>query len=132
MVETHSGGCLCGAVRYVAQGPAINVRVCHCRLCQRAIGATFNARALFAISEVTMAGPIGAAHSSEGLKRGFCTECGTTLFSMRENLGVMGLTLGSLDEPDAFSPTDHIWVASKQAWLKLDDGLPQYEQGPPA
>ncbi|RYG02034.1 MAG: GFA family protein [Caulobacteraceae bacterium] len=131
MVETQYGGCLCGAVRYAAQAPAINVRVCHCRLCQRAIGATFNARALFAISQVAISGPVDTAHSSEGLKRGFCPRCGTTIFSMRENLGVMGLTLGSLDEPDVFAPTDHIWVSRKQAWLRLDDGLPQFAEGPP-
>lgn len=132
MIETHSGGCLCGAVRYVAQGPAINVRVCHCRLCQRAIGAAFNVRALYPVAKVAIEGEVASVHSSEGLKRGFCPRCGTTIFSMRETLGVMGLTFGSLDQPDDFAPTDHIWVSSKQAWLKLDDGLPQYQEGPPA
>lgn len=132
MSETHTGGCLCGAVRYEAQGPAINVRVCHCRLCQKAIGAAFNARALFAIPAVSISGPVATAKSSEGLQRGFCQACGTTIFSRREAVGVMGLTHGSLDQPDDFPPTEHIWVSSKQAWLKLDDGLPQHAEGPPA
>ena len=128
----YTGGCLCGEVRYEAEGEPINVRVCHCRLCQRAIGAAFNARALFAIDKVRMSGEPATAHSSPGLKRGFCRNCGTTLFSMREEQGVMGLTFGSLDEPDRVKPTDHIWISSKQAWLELDDGLPQYAEGPPA
>ena len=126
-----TGGCLCGAVRYEAQGEAINVRVCHCRLCQRAIGAAFNARSLYAVDKVAIEGPVGTAHSSEGLKRGFCSRCGTTIFSMREALGVMGLTSGSHDDPSDFAPSEHIWVSSKQPWLKLDDGLPQYAEGPP-
>lgn len=128
----HTGGCLCGEVRYEAEGEPINVRVCHCRLCQRAIGAAFNARALFAIDRVRLSGEVATAHSSPGLKRGFCRRCGTTLFSMREEQGVMGLTFGSLDEPDRLSPAEHIWISSKQAWLELDDGLPQYPEGPPA
>ena len=127
-----TGGCLCGEVRYAAQGEPINVRVCHCRLCQRAIGAAFNARALYAVDKVSVSGPVGTAHSSEGLKRGFCTRCGTTIFSKREALGIMGLTCGSLDDPSGFAPSDHIWVSSQQPWLKLDDGLPQYAEGPPA
>ncbi|CAN7593442.1 GFA family protein [Phenylobacterium sp. LjRoot164] len=127
-----TGGCLCGEVRYAAQGEPINVRVCHCRLCQRAIGAAFNARALYAVEAVSLSGPVGTAHSSEGLKRGFCTRCGTTIFSKREALGIMGLTSGSMDDPSGFAPTDHIWVSSKQPWLKLDDGLPQHAEGPPA
>lgn len=130
--EPFSGGCLCGAVRYAADGPPINVRVCHCRLCQRAVGASFNARALFPVAAVAMTGPVSTANSSPGLERGFCRQCGTTIFSRRPDRGVIGLTLGSLDEPDRLAPTDHIWISSKQAWLKLDDRLPQYLEGPPA
>ncbi|TIU17445.1 MAG: GFA family protein, partial [Mesorhizobium sp.] len=26
----------------------------------------------------------------------------------------------------------HMWTASKQPWVMLDDGLPQYEGAPPA
>lgn len=125
-----TGGCLCGAVRYEAEGEPINVRVCHCRLCQRAIGAAFNARALYEIDKVAVTGDVARVNSSPGLQRGFCPKCGTTLYSMRESLGVMGLTSGSMDDPSRFAPTEHIWVSSKQPWLKLDDGLPQHPEGP--
>jgi hypothetical protein len=130
--RVYEGGCLCGASRYVAHGDPINVRVCHCRLCQKAIGAAFNARVLFASNAVTLTGPIGRINSSADLTRGFCTRCGTTLFSERGSIGAVGLTLGSLDDPDAIKPTEHIWTSSKQTWLKLDDGLPQYPEGYPA
>jgi hypothetical protein len=129
MVE---GGCLCGAVRYSARGEPMNVRVCHCRLCQKAVGASFHARAMFRAEAVEVRGPVGRAHSSPDLRRGFCPSCGTTLFSERISLNALGLTLGSLDDPDAFAPTEHIWVSRKQAWLVLADGLPQHLEGPPA
>jgi hypothetical protein len=132
LTRVFAGGCLCGASRYVARGNPINVRVCHCRLCQKAIGAAFNARALFPGNAVTLSGPIGRFNSSPDLTRGFCTQCGTTLFSERGSIGAIGLTFGSLDEPGAFEPAAHIWTSSKQAWFELDDGLPQYPEGAPA
>ena len=126
------GGCLCGAVRYRTHGEPLNVRVCHCRLCQKAIGASFHARALFRAEAVEVSGPVSSAHSSDDIRRCFCAACGTTLYSERISLGAYGITLGSLDDPNAFAPTEHIWVSRKQAWLVLADGLPQHLEGPPA
>ncbi|TIW52877.1 MAG: GFA family protein, partial [Mesorhizobium sp.] len=54
----YQGGCLCGAVRYRAEVAPINERVCHCRICQKAIGAAFNARLLFRIDDVTVEGEV--------------------------------------------------------------------------
>ncbi|TIY10321.1 MAG: GFA family protein, partial [Mesorhizobium sp.] len=59
----YRGGCLCGAVRYRTDATPINERVCHCRLCQKALGAAFNARVLFRIDDVTIDGPVATVNS---------------------------------------------------------------------
>ena len=123
MADMFEGGCSCGACRYVASGPALNVRVCHCRKCQKAVGAAFNARALFPKAAVRLSGPIGRAASSDDVTRGYCTACGTSLFSERASLAALGLTLGSLDQPDRLPPTEHIWVERIHAWLVLSEGV---------
>lgn len=132
MAGRYEGGCLCGAVRYKAEGEPINQRVCHCQLCQKAIGAAFNARVLFPIKDVAVQGEVAMMNSSPELKRGFCPRCGTTMFSRRDGAGVVGIMTGSLDEPGVFKPQMHIYTAFKQPWLVIDDGLPQYEGAPPA
>ena len=126
------GGCFCNAVRYETTSEPLNQRVCHCRECQKAIGATFNARILMRIENVSISGPISTFYSSETLERGFCSHCGSTIFSRRSTTGVIGLTAGSLDDPSLFKPDMHFWVSSKQPWLEIADDLPQYPEGPPS
>lgn len=125
------GGCLCGAVRYETTAEPVNQRICHCRICQKAIGAAFNARVLMRITDVVISGPIRTFHSSERLERGFCQHCGSTVFSRRTSAGIMGLTVGSLDDPTLFAPDMHFWTSSKQPWLQIADGLSQHPEGPP-
>jgi hypothetical protein len=123
---TNEGGCMCGAVRFKAEGHPINVRVCHCRKCQKATGAPFFARALFDQKALTIEGDTGRYPSSAAVDRVFCKICGTRLFAWRKSPAVAGVALAAFDDRNAFAPTEHIWVAEKIGWVKLDDGLPQY------
>jgi hypothetical protein len=84
------------------------------------------------IEDVAISGPISTFHSSETLERGFCSHCGSSVFSRRISAGVMGLTAGSLDDPSQFKPDMHFWVSSKQPWIEIADNLPQYPEGPPS
>ncbi|MGJ8620628.1 MAG: GFA family protein [Methylophilaceae bacterium] len=126
------GGCLCKAVHYETTANPLNQRVCHCKECQKAIGAAFNARLLMRIEDVSITGPVITFNSSETLERGACSRCGTSIFSRRTSAGVIGLTAGSLDDASLFKPDMHFWISSKQPWIELADGLPQYLEGPPA
>jgi hypothetical protein len=128
----REGGCLCGAVRFRCGGEPINVRVCHCRNCQKAMGSPFFARALFPQSALTVEGETARYASSETLDRVFCKACGTRLFAWRRNGTAAGVALAVFDDRNAFAPTEHIWVAEKMDWVKLDDGLPQYKGTVPA
>jgi hypothetical protein len=128
---THEGGCLCRQVRWKAQGEPINVRYCHCRQCQLAMGAPYFARALFAQDAVSVEGNVEQYPSSDRLWRVFCRECGTRLFARRTDGSVMGIALATFDDPEAYAPTEHVFVSEKIAWLPLCDDLPQFDQRPP-
>ena len=128
---TREGGCLCGAVRFKAEGEPINVRLCHCRNCQKAMGSPFFARALFPQTALTVQGETDRYPTSERLDRVFCKKCGTRLFTWRKDGSAAGVALAVFDDRHAFAPTEHIWTSEKMSWVRLDDGLPQYKEGPP-
>ena len=131
MGTIRQGGCLCGAVRFKTEGEPVNVRICHCRTCQKAMGSPFFARALFPQGALTVTGETGHYASSETIDRVFCKICGTRLFSRRRNGTATGVSLATFDDRNAFAPTEHIWVSEKIDWVRIDDGLTQYQETVP-
>lgn len=121
---------MCGAVRFKVSRPPLNVRVCHCRLCQRATGAPFYARALFETKAITIDGPVGRHASSDRLDRAFCEACGSTIGSFRKDGTAAGLAVALFDDRNAFVPTDHIWTREKLGWVTIPYEMPQFAEGP--
>lgn len=130
---TYEGGCLCGQVRWRAMAEPGNVRVCHCRLCQKATGGPFFARAIFPRDAFRWSGETTAWASSPRLTRLSCARCGTPMFAEpNDSPARIAVSIATADDRHALSPDVHIWVSEKVAWLALGDGLPQHEQGWPA
>jgi len=126
----REGGCQCGAVRFKADGEPANVWLCHCRQCQQTFSAPFNARAFYLGPQVATSGETVQYATSERLSRVSCAKCGTRVWTVRSDGYGYGLPLAAFDDPEAFTPTDHIFITEKAAWLKLDDGLPQHAMRP--
>lgn len=126
----YEGGCLCGQVRWAARAEPVNVRVCHCRNCQRWTGAPFFARAIFLAGAFEQSGETTRWPTSPRIDRRSCARCGTPMFAEPKDPPLrVGVSLATLDAPDALAPTVHIWVCEKLGWLSIDDGLPQFERG---
>ena len=125
--EVHGGGCLCGAVRYEARGPLAGVTVCHCGQCRRQSGH------LYATSGVLRRDPtliedrgLKWYRASETARRGFCGECGSTLFWQGDGGDATAILAGSLDAPTGLKLARHIFVADKGDYYEITDGLPQH------
>jgi hypothetical protein len=118
MTETVTGGCQCGATRYVAEIDSFAAYLCHCRMCQRATGGV--AAALFGLprAAVTWSGEPARYRSSPIAQRGFCPHCGTPLTFEADGDDRMDLTVGSADDPYRFEPRGHFAKESwHEAWL---------------
>jgi hypothetical protein len=121
MTETRpivaTGGCQCGAVRY-ALYVAPEGSVCHCRMCQKAVGGPFAALAKFAKSDMTWTrGQPASFRSSSASCRDFCAACGTPLTFRFLDAAHMEVTIGSLDNPTAVPPVRNFGIESRLVWL---------------
>jgi hypothetical protein len=134
--RTASGGCLCGAVRYEVAGPLRDVLVCHCRECQRWHGGPCSASAAWR-GDLRLVDERGlrwivSPHSDAGARRGFCGECGSSLFWEAPGRETISIAAGTLDDPAGLRAVGHIYVAQAGAYEAIaDDGLPQHPAAAP-
>lgn len=120
------GGCMCGRVRYTAQVESDEAYLCHCRMCQRASGNVSLAMKTLLQAEISWEREPDYYHSSPIARRGFCSECGTSLtFEYLEGTDKMDLIVGTFDDPSRFRPASHFGAESMhRAWLDTN-GLPE-------
>src|SRR6266481_2221571 len=87
MAQIHEGGCLCGTVRYQAEGNPNEgmVGVCHCTFCKRRTGSAFGVYAYFDEGAVRITGGVLKTYeyrsdeTNRWVKIEFCPNCGTTV-----------------------------------------------------
>jgi hypothetical protein len=126
--ETFHGGCLCGAVRYRLQPPLRLAVACHCRQCRRTSGnyvsATSVPRENFSI---TREDGLKWYRSSSRARRGFCRECGSSLFWSADALDTIAIMTGTIDGKTGLRTAAHICVADKGDYYEIDPSQPQYD-----
>lgn len=127
----NTGGCLCGAVRYEVTGQLTSVTYCHCSKCRKWHG---HAGAYCAVDrdgfKLTEAGSLRWFAASDTVRRGFCGECGSSLFFDETTDPKISLCPGTLDSPTGVREKAHIFVGSKGDYYEVDDELPKYETMP--
>ncbi len=122
--EVHEGGCFCGAVRYTVHGAPTYSAHCHCRSCQRAIGAGFATWSGVKPEnfEVTK-GQITIYESSPGVRRGFCQKCGTSLTYTGDDWTDVAVLSATLDDPGVAKPSTNVYLDHQLPWVVLDEKL---------
>jgi hypothetical protein len=129
-----TGGCLCGAVRYTTHGPLRDVLICHCGECRRWHG---HAGAYTAVrkEDLELVGDHGlrwvaSPNSDADARRGFCAECGSSLFWDPPRRDTISIAAGTLDDPTGIEVAGHWYVSQVGDYYELpDDGLPRHERG---
>ncbi len=121
-MDRFTGGCLCGAVRLVAEGRPDRVGLCHCLDCRKHHGAVFYGAAVFDAGAVTVSGEV-----SDYKGRCFCPRCGGSVFARSGD--EVEVHLGALDQANQLKPTYESWTIHRESWLPAFAGTKTYEQG---
>ena len=128
--QPKTGSCVCGAVQYQITGPLKQIIACHCRTCRKQNSHVLAFTAAWS-DDLKLVQERGLKwyHSSETGRRGFCSECGSTLFFATEGDNKISIAAGTLDETSDLNLVAHIFVASKGDYYSIDDDGPQYDCG---
>ena len=133
-----TGSCMCGAIRFRIDAPITELRQCHCVNCQRASGSVGTVGAAIASSafHLTQGTPkryTALADSGRTLHRFFCGDCGSPLYSQRDNTPEsMVVRAGSFDDPEDLKITFHIWTSKARSFHHIGPGAKQHPGQPDA
>lgn len=126
--KTFHGGCLCGAVRYRLKPPLRLAVACHCQQCRRTSGNYVSATSVPRESfSLTSEDGLKWYRSSARAKRGFCRECGSSLFWSADALDTISIMTGTIDGKTGLRTAVHICVADKGDYYELNPSEPQYD-----
>jgi len=125
----HQGSCLCGAVSFTVTGPLSAPDACHCTSCRKHSGHYFASTDVpRAALTIRGADNLTWFQSSEKVRRGFCSTCGSSLFWDPIFKDWIGVAMGAFDRPTDVRLGIHIFVADKGDYYEIADGLPQNQQ----
>jgi hypothetical protein len=125
-----TGRCLCGAVTYEVRGPLRDVVICHCVECRRWSGTGAGAFAAAHDVDLVITGDslrwVESPDSVRNARRGFCVDCGTSVFWKAHGLERTGIAAGTIDAPTGLRVAAHIYTHQLADWDEIpEDGLPR-------
>lgn len=123
-MTTSTGGCFCAKVRYAVDDGDYLVVNCHCTMCRRTSAAAFVTWVIMPKERFRFtAGQPATLESSAKGRRLFCRDCGTPLvFESKERTHQIDITACSLDDPEAWPPTEDAYVDTRLSWLAHGGG----------
>jgi hypothetical protein len=125
----HKGACLCGAVSFEVAGELDPPDACHCSQCRRQSGHYW-ASTNVPRTALTIEGDdkLTWYRSSERVRRGFCSICGSALFWEPIGKDLIAIAMGAFETPTGTRLAKHIFVDDKGDYYDIADGLPQNRQ----
>jgi hypothetical protein len=128
MTAPYTGGCQCGAVRYVVTTGPIRLLACHCKECQRQSGSAFGMSMPVKKTSLTVTGRTKqftrGADSGNEVTGVFCPECGVRIYHVLKSAqDVVSIKPGTLHDTHWLRPDLFIWMKSAQGWISVPDGV---------
>lgn len=132
MSDKHLGACLCGAIKFEADGTFDHFYLCHCMHCQKDSGSAHTANIFSSSAKLAwLSGQDKLTTYTVPETRhtkSFCSICGS---AMPYTLGSMLVVpAGALTTNVGIVPDAHIFVASKASWERNLSDTPSFDGFP--
>ena len=131
MENQARGSCFCSAIRFSASLPSKWCAHCHCSMCRKNHGAGYVTWAGFETDQVKIThgeDQLSWFDSSAGAQRGFCKNCGSSLFFRSERwAGELHIALGSFDTAIDLQPQANVYFEKHVDWMPIDETLKQVD-----
>lgn len=109
--EIHRGSCRCGHVTFEVSGQVPPVTICHCSQCRNWSGHIFAAAPVpRAALRLTREDGLAWFQSSDHARRGFCRDCGASLFWSGAGEAHIAVAGGAFDGPTGSRVGRHIFT----------------------
>ncbi len=115
---TLNAQCLCGAVTFTAVPENDEAGACHCGMCQHWAGGISIMRSCTELS-IVKGEALGIYNSSEWGERGFCRECGSSLFWRAKEGQHSSIAAAAFDNHDRVRLTTEIFYDRKPDFYAL-------------
>jgi hypothetical protein len=130
-----TGSCQCGAVRYEIDAEPMVALHCECLDCKKSSGSGHLTAGAFPEAAVHITGTLKGFSSltdtGATATRGFCPECGGRISFKSSGIpGMLAITAGSMDDPNAISPSIAVYHKRHASWDYLDPALPVADAAP--
>ena len=127
------GGCLCGEVQYEIYGALRDIVNCHCSKCRKFHGnfgayTSVQIENLKIIKKKSLRWYKSPTDETPNVHRGFCPECGSSLFWHPKDQPSIAIAAGSLNSPTNLKTMGHVWCSQIADYYKINDDLPQFDE----
>ncbi len=129
---TARGRCLCGAVQYEYTGEPVSIVHCHCESCRRQTSSPVATFVMVPAASLRFtSGKEQEYASSPGVRRSFCSVCGSPIaYRTERRPDIVDLYAGTLLDPTGLVPQSHVHAVEQLPWFEVLDDLPRYATTP--
>ena len=130
-----TGQCLCGEVKFQADGEPSIMANCHCKDCQQASGSPYATLVFMEKADVKVTGKVAtfdhSVASGNLLTKHFCPRCGSQMFASNSARPTsIGLRGGTINEQEHVNPQFNVYTSSKINSTPLNPDLPAFDKMP--
>ena len=130
-----TGQCLCGDIKFEADGDIAMMGNCHCTDCQQVSGSAYGTLIFMKESDVAISGEVKSfshqVDSGNSLVKEFCPNCGSQMFGKNAaRPESLALRAGSINEKEHIKPQFNVYASRKLDCTILDDTIPAFDEMP--